>query len=78
MRFCRLARARLDLEQKINRTGTKKLYDMERKLEKIFHFLVAYTSSAHLYIFFLLDLDIPRERRDAVAVLPARKWHMLG
>ena len=56
----------------------EKLYDMERKLEKIFHSLVAYTSSAHPYMFFFLDLDIPRERKVAVAVLPDRKQHMLG
>ena len=54
----------------------EKLYDMERKLEKIFHSLVAYTGSAFpLYLFLL---DIPRERKVAVAVLPDRKKHMLG
>lgn len=76
MRFCHLARARLDLEQKINRTGTKS-YMTWSEARKDFHSLVAYTSSACTYIFFLLDLDIPKERGDVDAVLPDRKQHML-
>ena len=66
MRFCRLEIGNLALEHNLCRTGTeanKVGYDYA-------------VSALPLYLFLL---DIPKERRIAVAVavLLARKWHML-
>ena len=66
MRFCRLEIGSLALEHNLCRTGTE-----ASRINK-----VDTDSAVPLYLFLL---DIPKERRDvnAVAVLLARKEHML-
>lgn len=66
MRFCRLEIGSLALEHNLCRTGTetnKVDYD--------------YTVSALPIYLFLLDIPKDRRNVDVVAVLLARKWHML-